>query len=103
MDITELCLAKLKASQIGTHSLLTTPLSLCINNLIDAANFSSLLKLIHVTAYVILFVKMLHRESQGSKLGIYVLSQAKAVSLLLKRTLCSQHGSGNSVSSREKI
>ena len=56
LEIPEPCLGELKASsKVGVHSLLTPQLPYRIGNIIDIKRFSSIHKLLHVTAYILKF------------------------------------------------
>lgn len=62
-EVPEPCLVELKTSpKVGTHSLLNPEPPCRISNVIDIARFSSVNKLLRVTAYVLNFVEILRRE-----------------------------------------
>ena len=78
-ELPEPCLAELRSSsRVGTHSLLTPqPLSCCISRIIDIERFSSIHKLVRVTAYVLQFVKALKHQCESPELTVDALSEAE--------------------------
>ena len=77
-EIPEPCLAELKASsKVGVHSLLTPQLPHRIGNIIDVKRFSSIHKLLRVTAYVLKFVSILKGRSETTELTVEALSEAE--------------------------
>ena len=77
-EIPELCLAELKASsKVRVHSLLTPHLPHRIGSIIDVKRFSSIHKLLRVTAYVLKFVSILKGVSENPELTVDVLSEAE--------------------------
>ena len=77
-QIPELCLAELKASsKVRVHSLLTPHLPHRIGNIIDVKRFSSIHKLLRVTAYFLKFVSILKGVSENPELTVDVFSEAE--------------------------
>ena len=77
-EIPEPCLTELKASsKVGVHSLLTPQLPHHIGNIIDVKRFSSIHKLLRVTAYVLKFVSILKGRSETTELTVEALSEAE--------------------------
>ena len=77
-EIPEPCLAELKASsKVGIHSLMTPHLPHHIGNIIDVEQFSSIHKLLRVTAYILKFVSILTGRSENPELTADVLSEAE--------------------------
>ena len=76
--VPESCLAELKAPpKVGVHSLMTSRLPCRISNVIDIKRFSSIYKLLRVTACVLKFVRILKGENEPSELTIDLLSEAE--------------------------
>jgi hypothetical protein len=76
--IPESCLAEMKAPpKVGIHSLLTPQLPCRISNVVDIKRFSSIHKLLHVTAYVLKFVRILKGEHEPPELTVNLLSEAE--------------------------
>ena len=77
-EIPEPCLAELKApSKVGVHSLLTSQLPCHISNIVNIAQYSSVHKLLRVTAYVLKFVMILKKRCETPELTVNVLTEAE--------------------------
>ena len=75
--VPESCLAELKASPRGVHSLLTSRLLYRISNVVDIKRFSSIHNLLCVTAYILKFVRILKGKIEPPELTIDLLSEAE--------------------------
>ena len=77
-EIPEPYLTKLKvSSKVRVHSLLTPHLPYLIGNTIDVKRFSSIHKLLRVTAYILKFVSILKGIPENPELTVDVLSEAE--------------------------